>query len=68
MITDNAANYKLVGTKLYERYPFITWSTCAAYCLNLVLKDLSELDNVNSLVNLASRVTVYLYNHKCPLH
>nr|KAJ0212111.1 hypothetical protein LSAT_V11C400177650 [Lactuca sativa] len=46
----------LVGTKLYERYPFITWSTCAAYCLNLVLKDLSELDNVNSLVNLASRL------------
>ncbi|XP_052622365.1 uncharacterized protein LOC111902616 [Lactuca sativa] len=68
MVTDNAANYKLAGTKLCERYPSITWSPCAAHCLNLVLKDLSELDNVKSLVNLASRVTIFVYNHKWPLN
>ncbi|XP_052622528.1 uncharacterized protein LOC111921122 [Lactuca sativa] len=68
MVTDNVANYKLVSTKLCERYPSITWSPCAAHCLNLVLKDLSELDNVKSLVNLASRVTIFVYNHKWPLN
>ncbi|XP_052622250.1 uncharacterized protein LOC111876721 [Lactuca sativa] len=46
MVTNNAANYKLAGTKLCERYPSITWSPCATHCLNLVLKDLLELDNV----------------------
>ncbi|KAL7611343.1 hypothetical protein Lser_V15G12631 [Lactuca serriola] len=68
MVTDNAANYKLAGTKLCERYPSITWSPCAAHCLNLVLKDLSELDNVKSLVSLASRVTIFVYNHKWTLN
>nr|KAJ0227490.1 hypothetical protein LSAT_V11C100017740 [Lactuca sativa] len=29
---------------------------------------LAELDNVKSLVNLASRVTVFVYNHKWPLN
>ena len=68
LVTDNAANYKLAGTKLCEKYPSITWSPCAAHCLNLVLKDVSELDNVKSLVTLASRVTVFIYNHKWPLN
>ncbi|KAL4561520.1 hypothetical protein LXL04_033687 [Taraxacum kok-saghyz] len=68
IVTDNAANYKLAGNKLCERYKSITWSPCAAHCLNLVLKDISELDNVKSLVTLASRVTVFVYNHKWPLN
>ncbi|XP_023737709.1 uncharacterized protein LOC111885697 [Lactuca sativa] len=67
-VTDNAANYKLAGTKLSERYPTITWSPCAAHCLNLILKDVSELDNLKSLVTRASRVTVFIYNHKWPLN
>ncbi|XP_052624907.1 uncharacterized protein LOC111917478 [Lactuca sativa] len=29
---------------------------------------LAELDNVKSLVNLASRVTIFVYNHKWPLN
>ncbi|XP_052626826.1 uncharacterized protein LOC111876822 [Lactuca sativa] len=68
IVTDNAANYKLAGNMLCERYTSITWSPCAAHCLNLVLKDVSELDNVKSLVTLASRVTVFVYNHKWPLN
>ncbi|KAL4562501.1 hypothetical protein LXL04_034707 [Taraxacum kok-saghyz] len=34
---------------------------------NYKLADVSELDNVKSLVTLASRVTVFIYNHKWPL-
>ncbi|KAL4588076.1 hypothetical protein LXL04_000955 [Taraxacum kok-saghyz] len=68
LVTDNAANYKLAGTKLCENYPSITWSPCATHCLNLVLKDVSELDNVKSLATLASRVTVFIYNQKWPLN
>ncbi|KAJ9568146.1 hypothetical protein OSB04_004112 [Centaurea solstitialis] len=68
LVTDNAANYKLAGSYLSKRYTSITWSPCAAHCLNLVLKDVSELDNVKSLVTLASRITVFIYNHKWPLN
>ncbi|KAL7593981.1 hypothetical protein Lser_V15G32559 [Lactuca serriola] len=68
IVTGNAANYKLAGSNLCERYPSITWSPCAAHCLNLILKYVSELDNVKSLVTLASRVTVFIYNQKWPLN
>ncbi|KAC9430404.1 hypothetical protein E3N88_45859 [Mikania micrantha] len=68
LVTDNAANYKKAGKLLCERYPSITWTPCAAHSLNLVLKDVSELDNVEKLVKLASRVTVFIYNHKMPLN
>ncbi|KAL7582576.1 hypothetical protein Lser_V15G44376 [Lactuca serriola] len=37
MVTDNAANYKLSGTNLCERYPYITWSPYAAHCINIPL-------------------------------
>ncbi|GJZ86138.1 hypothetical protein Tco_0657748 [Tanacetum coccineum] len=48
MVTDNGANYKVAGILLSKRYRTVTWSPCATHCLNLVLKDVSELDNVFS--------------------
>nr|XP_043639154.1 uncharacterized protein LOC122610225 [Erigeron canadensis] len=68
IVTDNAANYKRAGELLCEKYPSMTWSPCAAHCVNLIMKDVSELENVKSLITLASRVTVFIYNHKWPLH
>ncbi|KAJ0447335.1 putative HAT dimerization domain, ribonuclease H-like superfamily [Helianthus annuus] len=68
IVTDNAANYKKAGKLLCARHSSITWTPCAAHCLNLVLKDISELENVAKLVKLASRVTVFIYNHKMPLN
>nr|GEX21735.1 hypothetical protein [Tanacetum cinerariifolium] len=68
MVIDNGANYKAVGILLSERYRTVTWSPCAAHCLNLVLKDVSELDNVKEIITFASRVTVFIYNHKWPLN
>ncbi|GKB14788.1 hAT dimerization domain-containing transposase-related protein [Tanacetum coccineum] len=67
MVTDNAANYKAAGKMLTTRYRHMVWSPCAAHCLNLILKDVSELDNVKHIITLASRVTVFIYNHKWPL-
>lgn len=67
-VTDNAANYKAAGRNLCDRYPFICWSPCAAHCINLILKDVGELPHVSDLVTLASRVTIFIYNHKWPLN
>ena len=36
LVTDNAATYKLAGSKLHEKYSNIYCSPCAAHCLNLV--------------------------------
>ncbi|KAE8717198.1 seed maturation protein PM36 [Hibiscus syriacus] len=68
MVTDNAANYKTAGKLLCEKYPSVCWSPCAAHCINLIMKDIGELSHVDSLITLASRVTVFIYNHKWPLN
>ncbi|XP_023752194.1 uncharacterized protein LOC111900549 [Lactuca sativa] len=68
LVTDNAANYKAAGRLLCEKYPSIVWSPCAAHCMNLIMKDMSEMREVADLVTLASRVTVFVYNHKWPLN
>nr|XP_043634832.1 uncharacterized protein LOC122605932 [Erigeron canadensis] len=67
-VTENGANYKAAGSLLEERYPMICWSPCSTHCINLILKDISELDDVADLITLASQVTVFIYNHKWSLN
>ncbi|GAV84763.1 LOW QUALITY PROTEIN: DUF659 domain-containing protein [Cephalotus follicularis] len=62
MVTDNAANYTAAG-RLLHRYDNIYWSTCAAHCLNLLLKDISSMPHMDYLVSRASQVTIFVYNH-----
>ncbi|XP_042017815.1 uncharacterized protein LOC121765670 [Salvia splendens] len=68
MVTDNAPNYKNAGSLLTEKYPSIAWSPCAAHCINLIMKDMTKLPSVNDVITLASRITVFVYNHKWPLN
>ncbi|XP_012853841.1 PREDICTED: uncharacterized protein LOC105973363 [Erythranthe guttata] len=68
MVTDNGANYKAAGSRLMEKYPFIFWSPCAAHCVNLIFKDVGDMPTVQSLAVLASKVTVFVYNHKFALN
>ncbi|KAE8719009.1 L-type lectin-domain containing receptor kinase S.4-like [Hibiscus syriacus] len=63
MVTDNA-----VGKLFCEKYPSVCWSPYAAHCINLIMKDIEELSHVDSLITLASRVTVFIYNHKWSLN
>ncbi|KAG6487182.1 hypothetical protein ZIOFF_055765 [Zingiber officinale] len=64
----NASNYKAAGTLLSEKYPTICWSPCAAHCINLILKDIGQMNDVKAIVSLASTVTVFVYNHKYTLN
>jgi hypothetical protein len=36
VITDNATNYVIVGRMLMSRYPTLSWTPCAAHCLDLM--------------------------------
>ncbi|XP_031278541.1 uncharacterized protein LOC116136999 [Pistacia vera] len=62
-VSDNGSNYKAVGRMLSEKYPSITWSPCAAHSINLVLKDIAEMDHIVYLARRASEVTKFIYNH-----
>ncbi|XP_075663050.1 uncharacterized protein LOC142632555 [Castanea sativa] len=63
LVTDNAANYVAVGRILCGKYRNISWSPCADYCLNLILKEIGKMDHVNKLAKCASKITVFIYNH-----
>nr|XP_025692967.1 uncharacterized protein LOC112795242 [Arachis hypogaea] len=63
VVTDNAANYVSARKLIHEKYPNIFWSPCAAYCINLILKDIASLPHIADLASRASKVTVFVYNH-----
>eukprot|EP00258_Populus_trichocarpa_P039396 XP_024455415.1 uncharacterized protein LOC112327277 [Populus trichocarpa] len=68
MVTDNAANYIVAGKLLMEEFPSIFWSPCAAHCINLILQDIGKLQSVCCVVEHASGITKYIYNHCYPLY
>jgi hypothetical protein len=38
MVTDNASNYVVASELLMEEFPSISWSSCIAYYINLILQ------------------------------
>ncbi|XP_039145559.1 uncharacterized protein LOC120282778 [Dioscorea cayenensis subsp. rotundata] len=64
---DNATNYKAARRLLYDKYPNILWTPCAAHCLNLMLKDIAKILHIETLAHRASSIIVFLYNHKWTL-
>ena len=68
MVTNNAANYIIAGKLLMEEFPSIFWSICATYCINLILHDIGKLQSVCCVVEHASGIIKYIYNHYYPLY
>ncbi|XP_019431511.1 PREDICTED: uncharacterized protein LOC109338678 [Lupinus angustifolius] len=64
LVTDNAANYKVVGSMLSEKFPSIFWSPCAAHCLNLIVGDIGKMEHVSTLAKSAYDITKFVYNHR----
>ncbi|XLR64890.1 hypothetical protein S83_015562, partial [Arachis hypogaea] len=63
VVTDNAANYVAAGRLINRKYDHIYWSPSAAHCLNLILKDISNIAHISNLATRASKITVFVYNH-----
>jgi hypothetical protein len=68
MVNDNAANYIAAGRLLMEEFSLIFWSPCVAHCINLILQDIGKLQSVCYIVEHASGITKYIYNHCYPLY
>ena len=55
--------YVAIGRLIYQKYKHINWLPCAAYCLNLIFKDICKLDHIVELARRVSKVIVFVYNH-----
>jgi hypothetical protein len=63
LVTDNGSNFKAAGRILMDRIPHLFWTPCAAHCLNLLLQDIGEIKELNTVINSAKKVSRFLYKH-----
>ena len=63
VVTDNGANFKAAGRILMERIPTLFWTPCAAHCLDLMLEDIGKINEFNTCINHAKKVTRFVYKH-----
>jgi len=68
MVINNTSNYVIANKLLVEEFPSIIWSPCAAHCINLILQDVGKLQSICFVINHASSITKYIYNHYYPLY
>ncbi|KAK9811323.1 hypothetical protein WJX72_001847 [[Myrmecia] bisecta] len=63
VVTDSAASCKAAGALIEARYPSITWSPCAAHCLDLALADIGKLPWVQQRITQCSKLVKFILNH-----
>jgi hypothetical protein len=62
VITNNAANYVVAGRMLMSKYPTLFWTPCVVHCLDLLLEDMGKIEWIKDVIDLARRITKFIYN------
>ncbi|XP_065869956.1 uncharacterized protein [Euphorbia lathyris] len=60
-VTDSS--YKSAGKLLAEKYKTFFCSTCGAECIDLMLEEIGEIDEVREVLTKAKRITQFIYNN-----
>ena len=63
IVIDNGANFKAAGRILVERMPQLFWTPCAAHRLDLMLEDIGKIKDFSSCINMAKKVSRFIYKH-----
>jgi hypothetical protein len=63
VVTDNGANFKAARRILMDRIPHLFWTPCATHCLDLLLEDIGKIKEFNSCINMAKKVSRFIYKH-----
>uniref|UniRef100_J3KU07 DUF659 domain-containing protein n=1 Tax=Oryza brachyantha TaxID=4533 RepID=J3KU07_ORYBR len=56
VITDNALGNLAAGRMLPEKYPRIYWTSCAAHCIDLMLKNFARINPLDRLLRLVDAI------------
>ncbi|XP_077245171.1 uncharacterized protein LOC143885085 isoform X2 [Tasmannia lanceolata] len=62
-VTDCSANFKAAGKMLMNKYRTFFWSACAGHCIDLMLEELGEMDEVKETLAKSKRISQFIYNH-----
>ena len=63
VVTDNGVNFKAAGRILMDRISHMFWTPCATHCLDLLLEDIDKIKEFNTCINIAKKVSRFLYKH-----
>jgi hypothetical protein len=68
VITDNAANCKVAGAIIEDRYPNIFWSGCLVHTMNLLMHDIIEMKDhdyrwIGALYKRGKKMIRFITNH-----
>lgn len=63
VVTNNGVNFKAAVRILMERIPTLFWTPCASHCLDLMLEDIGKINDFNTCINHAKKVTRFVYKH-----
>ena len=61
IITDNAANYVVVGKMLMEALTLF-WTPCAAHCIDLMLEDMGKIPFIKEVIDKARSIPKFICN------
>ncbi|XP_026447559.1 uncharacterized protein LOC113348074 [Papaver somniferum] len=62
-VTDTTPNFKAAANMLVDRYKTFFWSACAVQCIDLMLEELGEIENVREIFVKAKRISQFIYNN-----
>ena len=62
IVTDNGSAFVKAGKFLMKKYN-LYWTTCAAYCIDLMFEDIGKRATVSELITNARKITNFIYNH-----
>ncbi|XP_020268882.1 uncharacterized protein LOC109844304 isoform X2 [Asparagus officinalis] len=62
-ITDTTPSHKVAGNALMNKYKTFIWSTCANHGIELILKELCNLNEVKEVLAQAKRICQFIYNN-----
>lgn len=68
VITTSEEKYTVAGKRLMDAFPTLYWSPCAAHCIELILVDFGKVEWINSIIEQAKSVTIYIYKHAAILN
>jgi hypothetical protein len=62
IVTDNGSNYKKACAQITREFPKIFWQPCAAHTINLLLRSIGKLTDVERVISSAQRICKFC-NH-----
>ncbi|KAL3845490.1 hypothetical protein ACJIZ3_002893 [Penstemon smallii] len=63
VITSSEDRYVIAGKRLTDTYPSVSWTPCAAHCIDLMLEDIGKLPKVKKILDQAKSISRYIYNN-----